>query len=173
MFIIVGCPDLTTSGPGEKDGAGGWWNQWCARRQSPGDGNDDQSIYIYLQSPGILYKVCKHSCQFWSFSVHIPSMFFNFRMKRAVATVIPLQNSLKETQMKIWRHQNRESKSPKKHKTNKVELPYIIQTKEGRHYRNSQTRRTRESEYFIDLISINHSEFGIVGGWPGICSWII
>lgn len=109
-------------------------------------------------------KVCKHSCQFGSFSVHIPSMFFNFRMKRAVATVIPLQNSLKETQMKIWRHQNRESKSPKKHKTNKVELPYIIQTKEGRHYRNSQTRRTRESEYFIDLISSNHSEFGIVGG---------
>lgn len=151
MFIIVGCPDLTTSGPGEKDGAGGWWNQWCARRQSPGDGNDDQSIYIYLQSPGILYKVCKHSCQFGSFSVHIPSMFFNFRMKRAVATVIPLQNSLKETQMKIWRHQNRESKSQKKH----------------------ETRRTRESEYLIDLISIDHSEYGIVGCWPGICSWII
>lgn len=58
MFIIVGCPDLTTSGPGEKDGAGGWWNQWCARRQSPGDGNDDQSIYIYLQSSGTcIYSV--------------------------------------------------------------------------------------------------------------------
>lgn len=50
------------------------------------------------------------------FSVHIPSMFFIFRMKRAVVTVIPLQNSLKETQMKIWRHQNRESKSRHQYK---------------------------------------------------------
>lgn len=55
-------------------------------------------------------------------------------------------------------------------KTKKVKLPDIIQTKDGRHYRNSQTRRTRESEYLIDLISSDHSEYGIDGCWPGICS---
>lgn len=58
-------------------------------------------------------------------------------------------------------------------KTKKVKLPDIIQTKDGRHYRNSQTKRTRESEYLIDLISSDHSEYGIDGCWPGICSLII